>query len=499
MLALLAGCGGGGNSDEENVEQVVRDFAEATRESDGDRFCKEIITREFLEKTTGAKGDRAEEQCAKQIDALKGADIEIVDIKSTKVNGDKATVTAELKQQGQTGQQTFNLQREDGDFRLTSSTPYAAPGRVPSRHEQRGPQAGLEHRGRRQRRGAPGRLSPICDEVVERHRAGDAVVVVTSGAIARGMRLMELTSRPAVMEELQAASAIGQGRLYRAYDELMAERGVHSAQVLLTFFDMSARTHYVNARRTLRKLLDWRVVPVINENDTTTTDDISFGDNDLLAAQVAILLGADRLVMLTDTDGVYSADPALDPGAVLIPDVRDFQALEEVEIGFSASPLGSGGMRSKVLAAEMATAAGIPATIARGTDRGAVRAALAGEDAGTRFHPQAARVSSFKLWLRYAKPSHGSLTVDAGAERALRDRGTSLLPVGIVAVAGDFSAGDAVEVRAAEGNGRPIGKGIVNYSAAELRRIQGMKSDAVRELLPRAAEEAVHRDYFVLE
>ncbi len=123
VLALLAACGGGGNSDEENVEQVVRDFAEATRESDGDRFCKEIITREFLEKTTGAKGDRAEEQCAKQIDALKGADIEIVDIKSTKVNGDKATVTAELKQQGQTGQQTFNLQREDGDFRLTSSSP----------------------------------------------------------------------------------------------------------------------------------------------------------------------------------------------------------------------------------------------------------------------------------------------------------------------------------------------------------------------------------------
>ena len=139
--------------------------------------------------------------------------------------------------------------------------------------------------------------------------------------------------------------------------------------------------------------------------------------------------------------------------------MRDFQALEEVEIGFSASPLGSGGMRSKVLAAEMATAAGIPATIARGTDRAAVRAALAGEDAGTRFHPQAARVSSFKLWLRYAKPSHGSLTVDAGAERALRDRGTSLLPVGIVAVAGDFSAGDAVEVRAAGGQRAPDRQG----------------------------------------
>jgi glutamate 5-kinase len=158
-------------------------------------------------------------------------------------------------------------------------------------------------------------------------------------------------------------------------------------------------------------------------------------------------------------------------------------------------------MRSKVVAAEMATAAGIPATIARGTDPGAVRAALAGQAAGTRFAPQSGRVSSFKLWLRYAKPTHGALAVDEGAERALRERGTSLLPVGIVGVTGDFSAGDAVEVRpgAAGPGARPIGKGIVNYSSGELRRIQGMKSDRVRELVPRAAEEAVHRDYFVLE
>ena len=139
-------------------------------------------------------------------------------------------------------------------------------------------------------------LGAVCDEVAARHRDGDSVVLVTSGAIARGIRLMELGGRPAAMEELQAASAVGQGKLYHAYDELLLERGVPSAQVLLTFFDMSARTHYVNARHTLRKLLDWRVVPVINENDTTTTDDISFGDNDFLAAQVAILLGADRLV-----------------------------------------------------------------------------------------------------------------------------------------------------------------------------------------------------------
>ena len=191
------------------------------------------------------------------------------------------------------------------------------------------------------------------------------------------------------MDELQAASAVGQGHLYRAYDDLLAARGVPSAQVLLTFFDLSARTHYLNARHTLERLLAWSVVPVINENDTTTTDEISFGDNDLLAAQVAVLLGADLLVLLTDTDGLYTADPRLDPGAELVPEVRDFGELEGLQIGIPSSPLGSGGMRSKVVAAEMATAAGIPAQVARGREPEAVAAALRGEHAGTRFHPPA--------------------------------------------------------------------------------------------------------------
>ena len=342
-------------------------------------------------------------------------------------------------------------------------------------------------------------LGPICDEVAARHDAGERVVIVTSGAIARGMRILDLPRRPVSMDELQAASAVGQGRLYRTYDELLSQRAVPSAQVLLTFFDMSARTHYVNVRHTLRKLLEWNLVPVINENDTTTTDEISFGDNDYLAAQVAILLGAGRLVLLTDIDGLYTADPSRDRGAQLISDVRSIEQLEGLDIGLSASPLGSGGMRSKVVAGEMAAAAGIPGGIVNGTDAAAVRAEMAGERVGTTFHPQEGRVSSFKLWLRYAKPSRGSLHVDDGAERALRERGTSLLPVGIVDVAGDFRAGDAVEVRAANGGSRPIGKGIVNYSAAELRQIRGLKSDAVRERVPRAAAEAVHRDYFVLE
>jgi len=339
-------------------------------------------------------------------------------------------------------------------------------------------------------------LRAACAEIAGLHAAGDDVVIVTSGAIARGMRVLDLAVRPRAMGELQAASAVGQGKLYRVYDELLRARGVTSAQVLLTFFDMSARGHYLNARRTLRRLLDWRVIPVVNENDTTTTDEISFGDNDFLAAQLAILIGAQRLVLLTDIDGLYTADPRSDPAAELVGEVTDFEGLSALDIAATTSPLGSCGMGSKVVAAEMATAAGIPAIICNGLTGGAVAAALAGEAVGTRFPARAARYSSFKLWLRYAKPSHGRVVVDAGAARALREGGTSLLPVGIVEVDGAFGAGDAVEV--ADGGGVLIGKGICNYSATELRRIRGMKSADVREVLPRATEEAVHRDYFVL-
>jgi len=339
-------------------------------------------------------------------------------------------------------------------------------------------------------------LRDVCDELAARHRAGDELIVVSSGAIARGMRTLGLPARPNAIADLQAASAVGQGGLYQSWFELLAEREVRSAQVLLTFFDLRARTHYLNVRQTLRRLLDWRVVPVINENDTTTTDEISFGDNDFLAAQVAILLGADRLVLLTVTDGLFTADPRRDPAAVRVPEVAEFSALETMTIGHETSALGSGGMRSKVVAAEMATAAGIPAAIGSGLVRGDLGRLLDGDRAaGTHFEARETRYSSFKLWLKYAKPSHGTIEIDAGAARALRDAGTSLLPVGITGVQGGFEAGDAVEV--AE-RGVVIGKGIVSYSAAELRRVVGLKSAQVREVLPRATDEAVHRDYFVL-
>jgi glutamate 5-kinase len=343
-------------------------------------------------------------------------------------------------------------------------------------------------------------LAGIADQLAAAHSSGEEAIVVTSGAIALGMRVMDLGGRPSSIGSLQAASAVGQGKLYRVYDELLRERGVTSAQLLLTFFDMSARTHYLNARQTLTTLLSWRVLPVINENDTTATDEISFGDNDFLAAQVAVLVGAEELILLTDIDGLYTADPRLHPEAHIVAEVDSFAALRDLEIGHTTSPLGSGGMRSKVVAAEMATAAGITTTICNGVRPGTLSAVLGGEREGTRFAAGEARYSSFKLWLKYAKPSRGTLVIDAGAARAVREGSASLLPVGVTDVRGDFDAGDAVEIiELGAGPSHALAKGICSYSAAELRQVIGLKSGAVRELLPRATEEAVHRDYLVLD
>jgi len=338
-------------------------------------------------------------------------------------------------------------------------------------------------------------LDSVCTQVAELHHARENVVLVTSGAIARGMRLMDLDRRPSTIDEMQAASAVGQGSLFRAYEDRLGGAGVHAAQVLLTSFDLSARMHYLNARRALRRLLAWRAVPIINENDTTATDEITFGDNDFLSAQVAILLGARLLVLLTDTPGLHEADPRLRPGAELIEEVSSFDELERYEIGDRTSAFGSGGMRSKVAAAEMASAAGIPVVVCDGTAAGSFLGAARGQPVGTRFASHPERTPSFKLWLRYAKPSQGRLVVDEGAARVLREEGSSLLPVGVTDVEGEFVAGDAVEIVC---NGDVVGKGIVNYSAAELTRIKGMKSAEVAERAPDAAEEAVHRNYFVL-
>jgi glutamate 5-kinase len=306
---------------------------------------------------------------------------------------------------------------------------------------------------------------------------------------------MELPARPRAMDELQAASAVGQGDLFRAYESRLTGHGTRAAQVLLTAADIAARTNYLNARQTLRRLLDWDVVPVVNENDTTATDEITFGDNDFLSAQVAILLDARLLVLLTDIDGLHTADPRIVSSAELVEEVSDFAQLDRYEIGDRTSPLGLGGMRSKVAAAEMASESGIAAVICNGTAPDSLARAAGGERLGTRFSPRATKASSFKLWLRYGKPARGRLVVDEGAARVLRERGSSLLPVGITAVEGTFAVGEAVDVVV---DGETVGKGICNYSADEMRRIAGLKSEEVRELMPHAAEEAVHRDNFVL-
>ncbi|MGD0199073.1 MAG: glutamate 5-kinase [Solirubrobacteraceae bacterium] len=339
-------------------------------------------------------------------------------------------------------------------------------------------------------------LGRICAAVAARRKAGDELVLVTSGAIAVGVRVLALPGRPDGLDALQATSAVGQGRLYPVYDELLGAHGVTSAQVLLTFFDLRERHNYLNARQTLGKLIEWGAVPVINENDTTATDEISFGDNDFLAAQVAILVGAQRLIILTNTDGLYTADPARDASAELISYVSDFGELAALDITQRTSAHGSGGMRSKVTAADMATAAGIETTICSGSRDGVLEGVLAGEHHGTRFVAREARYSSFKLWLKYAMPSHGTVHVDAGAARALREEGTSLLPVGIVEVTGEFEVGDAVEIVDQHG---VLGKGIASYSAGELRAAKGLKSAAVQEIYPRAPQEAVHRDYLVVD
>ncbi len=338
-------------------------------------------------------------------------------------------------------------------------------------------------------------LDSVCEQVARLEQGGERVVMVTSGAIARGVRMLELPARPRAMDELQATSAVGQGDLFRAYESRLSSHGTRAAQVLLTAADLDARTNYLNANRTLRRLIEWGVVPVVNENDTTATDEISFGDNDFLAAQVAVLLEARLLVLLTNVDGLYARDPDLDPEPELIAEVADLSELEGLTIGDRTSAFGSGGMRSKVAAAEMASEAGIPATICNGTEAGTLLDAAAGGTGGTRFLAQEGRESRFKLWLKYAKPIRGRVEVDDGAARVLRESGSSLLPVGVSDVHGPFEAGDAVSV---VGGGGDIGKGISEYSSHELTRVMGKQSAQVRELLPHAADEVIHRDRFVL-
>jgi glutamate 5-kinase len=338
-------------------------------------------------------------------------------------------------------------------------------------------------------------LDAVCAQVAELHDGGEEIVMVTSGAIARGRRLLGLAERPSAVDELQAASAVGQGSLFSSYEERLAAADVRAAQVLLTAFDIAERINYLNARQTLQRLLAWHVVPVVNENDTTATDEITFGDNDFLSAQVAIMIEARRLILLTDQIGLFSADPRVNPDAVLVEHVGDAAELDTYEIGSRTSQFGSGGMRSKVVAAQMASGSGIGVTICDGTAPGTLLAAARGEQVGTSFTGRHDRAPSFKLWLRWATPAQGRLVVDDGAGRVLRESGSSLLPVGVTTVEGSFSAGDPVEV--VDGDGI-VGKGIAEHSSEVLQRLRGKRSAEIAEILAGGAEEAIHRDRFVL-
>jgi len=315
-------------------------------------------------------------------------------------------------------------------------------------------------------------------EVAELVRGGDPVCIVSSGAIALGLPRLGLERRPRSVPKLQAASALGQARLQGAWDAALAAEGLRAAQILLTAGDVAERASYVNARNALRALLTLGAVPVVNENDATATDEITFGDNDALAAQVALLVQARLLVLLTEVEGVYTRAPGT-PGAELI---SRGAAVPGAELG-EAGPGGRGGMRSKVLAAEMAAAAGIPTVIAGGAGESVLPALLAGEPRGTRFDAGERRASAFKLWLRFGKPTGGRLHVDEGARTAVAGGGASLLAVGVSACEGEFEPGVAVELVGPDGV--PFAKGLAGASARELR------------LRPRGLE-AVHRDRLVL-
>jgi len=307
---------------------------------------------------------------------------------------------------------------------------------------------------------------------------GETVCLVSSGAIALGLPLLGFARRPRATPQLQAASAAGQVRLQLAWEAALRRHGLRVAQVLLSAGDLAERGSYLNARNALRALLRLRVVPVVNENDATATDEITFGDNDALAAQVAVLLSARLLVLLTEVDGVYSAHPA-EPDAQPL---ASGEAVADSSLG-PGGVLGRGGMESKVAAARLAAGAGIPTVIASSRGNGVVAAIAAGEARGTRFAATAPPASAFKLWLQHAKPTSGRLVLDEGARDAIVTGGRSLLAVGIAACEGGFEPGDAVELVGLDGT--LLGKGIVGASAAELR-------DRPRGL------EAVHRDRLVV-
>lgn len=340
----------------------------------------------------------------------------------------------------------------------------------------------------------PGRLQALVDALVTTHRTGTEVVLVSSGAIAAGLAPLGLRKRPKGLAAQQAAASVGQGLLVAQYTAALASYGVTTGQVLLTVDDVTRRSHYRNAHQTFAKLLELGVLPIVNENDTVATQEIRFGDNDRLAALVAHLVHADLLVLLSDVDGLYDGNPAL-PGTTLLADVRSEDDLADVAIGSVGSAgVGTGGMVTKVEAARIATGAGIPVVL---TSAPQAAAALAGEGVGTLFHATGQRRPTRLLWLRHATEAKGSLQLDAGAVRAVVERGASLLAAGVTGASGEFHAGEPVDL--VDPDGRPVARGLVNFDAEEIPKLVGRSSsDLAAELGATYEREVVHRDDLVL-
>ena len=338
-------------------------------------------------------------------------------------------------------------------------------------------------------------LESIADELARLQQRGQQVLVVSSGAIALGRPYLGLSRGNRRLEEAQAAAAAGQILLAHAYQDLLEARGIRIAQVLLTLEDTENRRRYLNARNTLETLLRLNVIPVINENDTVATQEIRYGDNDRLGARVAEMTSSDVLVLLSDVDGLYDADPRLNPDARLIPEVRELTPEIEALAGASATEFGSGGMITKLTAARICMNAGCATVIANGTRLYPLKAIENGANC-TWFLPGRTPRQARKQWIAGTLVPRGSVTIDAGAEQALR-AGSSLLPVGIVGITGDFQAGDAVTIRGQAG--RDLGRGLAAYSSDEARRIRGRRSDELPGLLGYSGrDELIHRDNLAL-
>jgi len=343
------------------------------------------------------------------------------------------------------------------------------------------------------------RIERLASDISSIMSQGREVIIVSSGAIAAGLAKLGLKKAKGMPLSLkQAAAAIGQSGLIRVYERMFAAHGRKVAQILLTRDDLSNRMRFLNARNTLQTLLDYGVIPIINENDTVSVDEIKFGDNDNLSAMVTHLVDADMLVILSDVDGLFTADPRLDPSAVLIPLVKRITAEVERGAGDAQTPVGTGGMRSKLMIAKKLGAYGAPMVIVNGKKNVVLQALFEGRDMGTLFLPKSEKQESRKYWIAFTVKSKGRLVVDDGGRAALVQRGKSLLPGGVVKVEGSFKVGDCVTCVDLAGN--TFARGLVKYSSGQLDRIKGLKTSQIESVLGhKDYDEVIHRDDLVIQ